>query len=170
MLMDHLLPSANQLKQGEWRIKDVEHQIEVHMASTQHQALCPVCHQPSARIHSGYERTLRDLNWSDWGVSLRLRVHKFFCDNPLCSRRIFTERLPEVVAPWARRTLRLSEQLKAIGLALAGNAGHRINQAIGYSVSRDTILRHLAKIPLPPIQTPRALGVDDFAFCGVTQF
>ena len=164
MLISHFLPNSQQLEQGKCTINEEQHQIEVNISSLQQTAICPVCHQPSSRIHSGYDRTLRDLNWADWGVSLRLSVHKFFCDNPLCSRRIFTERLPQLVAPWARRTLRLSQHLTTIGLALAGSAGQRLNKAIGYSFSRDTILRNLAKLPLPPIKTPRAMGVDDFAF------
>jgi len=164
MMIEHLLPIPKQLELTHCHFDEALHQIDVTVASTQHMALCPLCHQPTTRIHSGYERTLRDLNWADWAVTLRLSVHKFFCDNSLCERRIFTERLPKLVKPWARRTLRLSQQLKDIGLELAGNAGQRLNRAIGYSFSRDTILRNLAKSPLPPLKTPRALGVDDFAF------
>ncbi len=55
MLMEHLIPSPKQLEQRDWHINKAHHQIEVNVASTQHMALCPVCHQPSARIHSGYE-------------------------------------------------------------------------------------------------------------------
>src|SRR5437588_13018738 len=43
----------------------------------------------------------------------QLRVRKFFCDHPACPRQIFTERLPTVAAPWARRTLRLAQLLPA---------------------------------------------------------
>ena len=164
MLISSLLPNSHLLEPGEWSINKEQRHIQLNIASTQQMARCPVCHQTSSRIHSGYERTLRDLNWADFGVTLHLSVHRFFCDNPLCVRRIFTERLPLVVAPWARRTLRLSQQLTAIGLALAGNAGHRLTQTLGYSFSRDTILRNLAKHPLPTLHTPKALGVDDFAF------
>jgi len=37
-------------------------------------------------------------------------------------------------------------------------------QKQGYSFSRDTILRSLARLPLPPIGELKQLGVDDFAF------
>jgi len=40
-------------------------------------------------------------------VDGRIGVRKFFCDNPACTRKIFTERLPGLVARSARRTLRL---------------------------------------------------------------
>jgi hypothetical protein len=46
-----------------------------------------------------------------------------FCDNVLCERRVFTERLPGMAPPWARKTARLTERLTAVGLALGGAAG-----------------------------------------------
>ncbi len=91
---------------------------------------CPICHQGAHRIHSQYERTLADLPWSEYGVSWQLCVRKFFCTNPDCPQRIFTERLPGVVEPWARKTYRLKERLEAIGLALGGAAGMRLSRRL----------------------------------------
>ena len=56
-------------------------------------------------------------------MRLQLRVRKWFCRNRSCPRRIFTERLPTVAAPWARRTLRLAQRLLALGVALGGKPG-----------------------------------------------
>lgn len=134
------------------------------MTSIQREAKCPLCEQLNHRTHSSYERTLRDLNWAEAAVTLKLKVHKFFCDNPSCKRRIFTERLPKLVVPWARRTERLSEQLQSVGIALGGTAGARLFKRLGYAFSRDTVLRCVAKLPLPAIEVPKTLGVDDFAF------
>jgi transposase len=118
----------------------------------------------SHRVHSRYERKLTDLNWAECGVTLTIVVRKLFCDNRKCHRRIFSERLPQLAAPWARRTNRMTRQIQAAGLALGGAAGARLMQKQGYSFSRDTILRGLAKLPLPAIGTLKQLGVDDFAF------
>ncbi len=60
-----------------------------------------------------------------------MRVRKFFCLNANCKRRIFTERLTNVTAPWARRTLRLAQQFTTIGLALGGAAGVRLSRRDG---------------------------------------
>lgn len=57
-------------------------------------ALCPVCGTAAHRIHSRYERTVRDLSIQNLQVILHLRVRKFYCDQPTCARRIFAERLP----------------------------------------------------------------------------
>ena len=72
---------------------------------------------PARRIHSCYERTLADLPWAEYHVRIQLRVRKWFCRNRHCRRRIFTERLPIVAAPWARRTLRLAQRFVDLGVA-----------------------------------------------------
>jgi len=92
-----------------------------------------------------------------------LRVRKFFCPNRHCKRRIFTERLPQVVAPWARRTRRLARALEHIAVALGGAAGARLSQQLGLRASRNTLLRLLRRLPLPSLRIPTVLGVDDFA-------
>jgi transposase len=125
---------------------------------------CPLCHVAARRLHSRYERTLADLPWAGWTVRLELGVRKLFCDNPDCGRRIFTERLPGVVAPWARRTLRLGKRLTTVAVALGGSAGARLSRDLGIPASRNTLLRLIRAAPLPVCPTPTVLGVDDWAF------
>jgi transposase len=96
-------------------------------------------------------------------VRLQLCVRKWLCRNRACPRRIFTERLPTVAAPWARRTLRLAQRLIALGVALGGKAGVRLGHAWDVRVSRNTLLRLLRRQPAPSFPTPTVLGVDDFA-------
>ena len=45
--------------------------------------------------------------------------------------RIFTERLPDVVAPYARRTTRLCDLLTLIGFAIGGEAGNCLVERMG---------------------------------------
>src|SRR5262245_9028546 len=138
-------------------------QITLRVRSTQTRAPCPLCATPARRIHSDYGRTLADLPWAQYRVSLQLRVRKWFCRNRACHRRIFTERLPTIAAPWARRTLRLAQRLVALGIALGGKAGVQLGHAWDVVVSRNTLLRMLRQQPAPSFPTPRVLGVDDFA-------
>jgi hypothetical protein len=97
-------------------------------------------------------------------MTLHLHVRKFFCLNSNCHRRIFTERLAQLVAPWARKTLRLVERLQEIGLSLGGAAGSRLAHHLGTAVSGSTLLNLLKKLSLPQFGVPKVLGVDDFAF------
>ena len=144
-------------------IDDTTAQITLRVQSTQTRAPCPLCATPARRIHSDYGRTLADLPWAQYRVCLQLRVRKWFCGNRRCCRRIFTERLPTIAAPWARRTLRLAQRLVALGVALGGKAGVRLGQAWDVAVSRNTLLRLLRQLPAPSLPTPTVLGVDDFA-------
>ena len=144
-------------------VDDTTAQITLRVQSTQTNAPCPLCATPARRIPSDYGRTLADLPWAQYRVCLQLRVRKWFCRNRACHRRIFTERLPTVAAPWARRTLRLAQRLMALGVALGGTAGVRLGHAWDLAVSRNTLLRGLRQQPLPSLPTPRVLGVDDFA-------
>jgi transposase len=146
-----------------WSVDDTTAQITLSVRSTQARVPCPLCAIPARRIHSRYERTLADLPWAAYRVRLQLHVRKWFCRNRHCPRRIFTERLPTVAAPWARRTLRLAQRLIALGVALGGTAGVRLGHAWDLAVSRNTLLRALRRRPLPALPTPRVLGVDDFA-------
>src|SRR6266568_2307931 len=100
--------------------------ITLVVTTISEEATCPLCHQRSARIHSRYVRQVADLPWMDCAVRLQLHIRRFFCSQPQCSRQIFTERLPSVVAPYARRTTRLTEVLTLIGFALGGEAGKRL--------------------------------------------
>jgi transposase len=104
-----------------------------------------------------------DLPWGPLTVRIRLLVRKFVCRSPTCTRRIFTERVPELVAPYARKTQRLIAALQAIGVALGGQAGARLAHRLGLPASRDTLLRLVRRLPLPAVQPLSAIGVDDWA-------
>jgi transposase len=158
-----LLPQASLLHLETWQVDTATAQVTLQVQSTQVRVHCPECRFPTRRIHSRYRRTVADLPWADYRVLLQLSVRKFFCANGRCTRRIFTERLPGVVAPWARRTERLLHWLAAIAVALGGAAGVRLSRDLGVPVSRRTLLRVLRRLPLPSFASPTVLGVDDFA-------
>ena len=158
-----MLPDATTLCLAACHIDHPAAQIIVSVRATPATAPCPLCTTPAHRIHSAYERLLADLPWAEYHVRLQLHVRKWFCGNRQCRRRIFTERLPTVAAPWARRTLRLAQRLVDLGVALGGKAGVRLGQRWDLVVSRNTLLRLLRRLPVPSYATPTVLGVDDFA-------
>src|SRR4029453_17133461 len=97
--------------------------LQLQLTTTAPSACCPLCAVPSTRVHSRYQRHLTDLPWGSLSVRIRLTVRTFECRTATCARRIFTERLPALVAVSARRTCRLVAALRAIGLGMGGNAG-----------------------------------------------
>lgn len=147
-----------------WNCDNPSTEITLMLCSIQATPACPICKTPTSRTHSQYERTIKDLPLSEYGVCWKLTVRKCFCSNDDCPRRIFTERLAEIVQPWARKTTRFIDRLKTIGLALAGAAGERLGVELNLEASRETLLRFVRRLELPPIVTPRVLGVDDWAY------
>jgi len=138
--------------------------ITVLMATTPTIAACPLCGIGSSRVHSRYVRTLADLPWHGIAVSVQLTVRRFICETESCIRRIFGERLPGIVAPYARRTARLSEAFELIDFALGGEAGARVLHRLAIASSPDTLLRVIRAASLDEHADPRILGVDDVAF------
>lgn len=132
--------------------------------ATRQQSECPRCYRPSARIHSYYALRVADLPWHGVAVRLELRTRRFRCKNSLCTKRIFCERLPRVVAHYGRKTVRLDDALRLIGLLLGGEAGSRATVKLAMATSPDTLLRRVRAAVKPCSPTPRVLGVDDFAF------
>ena len=107
---------------------------------------------------------MADVSWGSYQVCLELLAKKFFCQNKNCKRRVFTERLPTIVAPWGRKTERLTSQLTKIGLAMGGLPGSRLTAYLGVKTSRQTLLRLIMKMPTPSYRVPKVLGVDDWAY------
>jgi transposase len=102
--------------------------------------------------------------WHAVPFRLWLHVRRFFCDTADCSRVIFTERLPGLVAPSARRTARLAAWQRAIGFALGGEEGARLLRTLGLVASPATLLRQIRATPDPAVLPPLVVGVDDWCF------
>jgi transposase len=125
---------------------------------------CPGCHQPSARIHSRYQRLVADLPCAGRNVILALTLRKFVCGTPGCPRKIFTERLPGLVESYGRMTGRLIALLHAIGVVAGGQKGTRLADRFAIATTSSTLLRHLMQLPAPLTRRVRVLGMDDFAW------
>ena len=162
-LLPCLLPDPASVRLETWGFEPAPPAITLTLTSRPRPTACPLCGRRARRTHSRYERKLADLPWGEHAVAVRLRVRRMFCDNVLCERRVFAERLPGIAAPWARKTARLTERLTAVGLALGGAAGARLGHKLGLAASRNTLLRLIRRTAWPSVATPAALGVDDWA-------
>jgi transposase len=145
------------------RVQSEPDRITLIVKTAPRPALCPRCHSPSAHLHSRYVRRLADLPWLGIAVRLEIQARRLYCRYSDCSQQIFCERLPAFVAPYARRTLRLNEALRLIGLIAGGEAGARLAAALGMTVSPDTLIHRIRQTQLPPPPAPKVIGVDDWA-------
>jgi transposase len=138
--------------------------VRLQLTATAPYARCPCCAVPSSSVHSRYQRHLTDLPWGTRVVRIHLIVRKFVCRNTSCTRRIFTERLPTLVAPSARNTHRLATVLRAIGIALGGQAGARLAACLRLPTSPATLLRLVRAAPVPATPSLQVMGVDEWAW------
>jgi transposase len=152
------------------QIQETGTSLVVRVIATYPAACCPLCWQTSASVHSRYSRTVADVPCGGRQIQLCLTVRKFFCQNALCERKVFTERLPQLVEPWARMTIRLCQSLQSIGLATCGKGGTRLAARLGIQTTRQSILRRIMALPDPPIGSVLYLGIDDFSFRRGCQF
>src|SRR5215813_6482438 len=144
------------------RVRSEPDRITLIMKTAPRPALCPRCHSPSSHLHSRYVRRLADLPWLGVAVRLEIQARRLYCRHTTCAQRIFCERIPEFVAPYARRTLRLNEALRLIGLAAGGEGGARLATALGMRVSPDTLIQRIRQTQLPTPPAPKVIGVDDW--------
>jgi len=162
ILIEHLIPASGKL--GIQQLRLSSEGLTLVLVSVQTEGQCPVCGQSTRQVHSTYMRILQDLPWASLRLTLRVQVHRFFCPNRDCTRKIFTERLPELVVPSARRTNRLRDALVTIGWALGGEAGAKHCAAHATPVCASTLLSLLRRQGVAAVPTPRVLGVDDWSF------
>ena len=97
--LSHLLPAATGFRFDSCNLDQAQAEITLTLTSRQRATHCPLCHVPGSPLHSRYRRTLADLPWGSCTVRLWLWVRRLSCDHVGCTRRIFAERLPGLVAP-----------------------------------------------------------------------
>jgi transposase len=142
----------------------VDH-VTVEAGPSRCMAECPTCGSASWRVHSNYMRTLRDLPSHGRMVMIQVFARRFRCLNAACVRKTFAERLDDALVS-ARRTKRLGELQRHLGLALGGEAGTRLAERVAVPISADTLLR-MAASPVSgdsPVATPRVVAVDHWAW------
>lgn len=142
----------------------MDHQVILSVQSRQKECPCPLCKIPSRTRHSYYYRTIRELPAFDNMVFLKLKAKKWYCQNPDCIRKVFTERFEHYFTRYKRFSDRLREKLLNIALLVGGNAGEKLCRTLSISATSSTLIRliHAQQIVVP--STATAIGIDDWAF------
>lgn len=140
-------------------VSDEDGLVRVRARTPEVAVACPGCGVPTSRVHSYAERTVADVALDARRVQVVVRVRRLVCPTRGC-RQTFREQLPGVLERYQRRTPRLAAQIGVVVRELAGRGSVRVLSALTVGLSVQTALRCL---PLPPITTPRVLGVDDLA-------
>lgn len=155
---------------GNWQLEGITFEAEtgcltVELRTKRQTCACPKCQQESVHVHSWYTRTVVDLPLGERAVKLRLHVRRFRCRNAQCAQQVFTERIPQVVAPSSRRTQRVAKRQQVMTLLVSSSMSERLGKLLGLAAGKDTLLRLVRQIQPVPTATVRVLGVDDWAKC-----
>lgn len=158
------LPEFAGLQAVSWHVTDDE--VYVIARPNSEDGDCPECGQRSNHLHSHYRRTVRDLPLCQHRLVLNLEVRRFRCTNPVCNRKVFCERLGDLVAAYQRRSLRLVEVMRWLSLRVSAEDGQWILQQVCVPTSPDTLLGEARKSTRNDgtESKVRVVGIDDFAF------
>jgi transposase len=125
---------------------------------------CPDCGEQSTARHSWHHRRLQDMPVQGMQVMLDLRLGRWRCRNQRCERQTFAERLPDTVAPAARRTRRIIELLQLLGHTAGGRSGVMLAARFVIPASDNTILRQLKRWAADRARAAvRVVGIDDWS-------
>lgn len=99
-------------------------------------------------------------------IRLLLTVRRFFCKVAACPRKVFVERLPELVEPYSRLTTRLRSALQQVGFTCGGKGGERLAAGLGIGVSDTTILWSVQLVSTATVNPEqiRVVGIDDWSW------
>ncbi len=127
--------------------------IQLIIKSKHQSCCCPDCGNASFRPHSHYTRIIQDLPIGEKAVSLLLISRKWFCDNPICDRNIFTERY-DWIAENGRRTMRAERVLREVAFSSSCLNGEKLAKTVHLPVSHDTLLSIIKKTKINPVISP----------------
>jgi hypothetical protein len=84
---------------------------------------------------------------------LLLTVRKFFCRVNSCPRKVFTERLPDLLEASSRLTTRLRTAVQSMGCIRTAKAGERLSKGLS--------MPHLSYYhPALPVSAPHSCSFD----------
>jgi len=153
-----LLPNQDYEVEGVGCDEDDGH-VQLSLRPSTECASCSCCQ--THRVHSWYQRYLRDISWGGRKVEIGLKVRRFFCDKADCPRKIFAERLSGLPARTTHGTL--GQPHAATWLIVWQDNGREDSGAIADHDQPLDMLRDVSKAVVAADYTPRVLGVDDWA-------
>ncbi|NGO11532.1 transposase [Streptomyces sp. HC44] len=159
-LEDVLLPGLN-LKVRQLMAADGN--LVVDAAGCGPPGRCPQCEHPAIRVHSRYWRQISELPVGGRGLTVRLHVRRFFCDQSQCQRRTFVEQVAGLTEPRRRSSPAARSVMRAVATELGGRPGQRLCAKLRLHGRRTALLAQLVAPPVPA-RAPRILGIDEFAF------
>ncbi|MEV5011031.1 transposase [Streptomyces sp. NPDC056159] len=134
----------------------------VHLITSDETArACPACGVFATRVKGSTTTRPRDLPYGESGLEFRWHKRRWFCREPACPRRSFTEQIPQIPA-----RARITTRLRAWAGRRVRDAGSTVIQAArDLHLSWPTVMdafrtqaRAVVEAPLPNVEV---LGIDE---------
>ncbi len=136
--------------------------LNLYVKSKPHGCKCPICGQESTALHSTYKRVLQDTPIHCKQTFLHANVYKYYCENPNCSRKVFTEKLPFAKASQVR-TDALNSLILGVAMFLSNEGASKVLALLGVEISNDSIQRLYDRIEFVNNPDVEEVGIDDVA-------
>lgn len=122
----------------------IDNKLAIHVSSNRIAANCPYCGQPSSRIHSIYMKNFQDLPVQGNKVIIYLLNRKFFCTNPNCTHKTFSERF-DCISDKSKKTKRLEQEILTISIHCSSITAAKILKRSTADISKSTICNLIQK-------------------------
>lgn len=128
-------------------------------------ALCPCCGMSCSRVHSRRWRRIQCTEFLSMPSTLLLNIRHFYCDNPSCSRKTFSEPLG-IAGPYSRMSNAVSERVEYESLNQSARLAVESLSRQHIRVSQSKCLRTARAMgeANPEVSTSGYVAIDDFAY------
>lgn len=152
-----------------WHIslESMEHEgndIDLTGTTTGASSVCPCCGRRSRHVHSYRWRRIQLPEELSCHVTLTLRIRHFYCDNPSCHRKVFSEPLA-LADKYGRMSHEVALRVRDESLGQPGRSASATLHRQHIFVSGSTCLRVARRLgeSNPEVKTSGYIGIDDFA-------
>lgn len=120
-------------------------ELILELEAVQSESVCPHCHEKSSKVHSRYQRKFSDLPIKGHPTKVILNCRKFFCTNPNCEHKTFTENF-DFIQPMELKTDRLIAEILRVSENYSSRKAKAILEEEGIKISKATICNLKNKI------------------------
>lgn len=135
LLDSHLVYESHELINGK---------LAIHVSSNRITANCPYCGKESSRVHSLYTKNFQDLPVQGNKVTIYMLNKKFFCINPDCTYKTFSERF-DCISDKAKKTRRLEQEILSIAIHCSSVTAAKLLKRNTATISKSTICNLIQK-------------------------
>lgn len=134
----------------------------VHLATADETArACPACGVFATRVKGSATTRPRDLPYGETGLEFRWHKRRWFCGEPACPRRSFTEQIPQIPA-----RARITTRLRAGAGRRVRDAGSTVVQAardlhLSWPTVMDAFRIQAREVIDAPLSEVEVLGIDE---------